>query len=350
MAVRGDGGLLLAGTATRGDWDSEADDHCDGDGPATRGFAVVELSAAGRLEGAHSLSEDELDGCAVAVERATLDENGLVVEGVVRGSPGLIPGDGGPETREEPYTTRFRPDDDEFDDAERQEPSGYAEVELPGGGTISIDEDPARERRTAEGIYTGTISLLRWRARGPPVWSRPVPAISPEVDTEEVGWAGGRGWRLFFDPRRGIYGFAHYSTWAGDEEVVLFRHRIDGHPDRSFGNGGRVLVEAPWFFGTKRAVRLPGGDFVVAGDAGEQEPGRVILRRFSGEGEPRPGFNRAARRAVACRPPFGLAAHRGSVFVVCSRDDGALVVLRLGPSGRLDPSFGRGGRPVVGRI
>lgn len=350
IVVRENGGILLAGTATRGDWDSEEDDFCDGDGPATRDLAVVEVSAAGPLEDVHSLSEDELDGCAVEVERAMLDSDGLVVEAVVREAPGLIPAEGGPATREDAYVTRFDPDDNEFDDAEPQERSGYAEVQLSGGDAISIEEDSARERRTVEGIPTGTISLIRSRAGGSRIWSRPVRAISPDVDTHEVGWEGGRGWALFVDPRRGIYGFAHYSTWSSNEEVVFFRHRLDGHPDRAFGDGSRLLIEEPWFHGTKRAVRLSDGDFVVAGAAGQEEPGRIVLRRFSGDGEPRPTFDRAAARVVACRPPVGLTSQRDNVLVACSRDDGALVVLRLGANGRLDPSFGRAGRLVVQRI
>jgi hypothetical protein len=348
--MRADGGLLLAGTATRGNWDSEDDDYCDGDGQATRDLAVVEVSAAGRLEGVHSLSEDELDGCAVDVERAVLDEEGLVVEAMVRESPGLIPGEGGPETREHKYAARFDPESDDLDGEEGADDAPHrtalARLQLPNGDWVVVEEDPARQRRPPDRPYSDVISLRRW-SNDSRVWSRPVRAISPDVDTHEVGWEGGRGWALFFDPRRGIYGFAHYSTWSSKEEVVLFRHRLDGLPDRAFGDGSRLLIEAPWFHGTKRTVRLPDGDFVVAGAAGRQEPGRVVLRRFSGEGEPRPAFDRAAARAVACRPPLGLTARGDSVVVACSRDDGALVVLRLGTNGRLDPSFGRGGSLIV---
>ena len=349
----GDEGLLLVGTATRGDWDSEDDDYCDGDGSATRDLAILELTSDGRLEGTHALDEDDLDGCAVEIRRTSMDEDRLLVEAVVRESPGLIPGEGGPESREHEYATRFDPAADEFENTRGEERSGYAKVAyaavaIPGGDIVTVAEDPARERRTEEGFYTGIISLTRRSEGGAPVWSRPVRAISPDVDTHELGWEG-RGWELFVDSR-GIYGFAWYSTWSGENEVVLFRHGLDGRPDASFGDGGRVLVHAPWFHRTKRAIRLADRDFVVAGAAGDEEPGRILLRRFSADGEPRPAFDRAAAHAVSCAPPVALAARTGGgLFVACS-DGGRAVVHALGDDGQAQSSFGDAGKAVIDSV
>jgi hypothetical protein len=348
--VADEGGMLLVGTATRGDWDSEDDDYCDGDGSATRDLAILELTSDGRLEGTHALDEDDLDGCAVEIRRTSMDEDRLLVEAVVRESPGLLPGgEGGPESREHDYATRFDPASDEFENTRNEERSGYAkvayaDVAIPGGDIVTIEEDPARQRRTEEG-YTGTISLSRRSESGAPVWSRPVRAISPDVDTHELVWEG-RGWELFVDSR-GIYGFAWYSTLSGENEVVLFRHGLDGLPDASFGAGGRVLVDAPWFYRTKRAIRLADRDFVVAGEAGEEEPGRILLRRFSVDGEPRPAFDRAAAHAVSCASPVALAARtEGGLFVACS-SGGRAVVHALGDDGRAQSSFGAAGKAVI---
>jgi hypothetical protein len=352
--VADEGGLLLVGTATRGDWDSEDDDYCDGDGSATRDLAILELTSDGRLEGTHALDEDDLDGCAVEIRRTSMDQGRLLVEAVVRESPGLIPGEGGPESREHDYATRFDPAADEFENTRSEERPGYAkvayaEVAIPGGDIVTIEEDPARERRTEEGFYTGTISLIRRSEGGAPAWSRPVRAISPDVDTHDVLWEGGRGWELFVDSR-GIYGFAWYSTWSGDNEVVLFRHGLDGLPDASFGDGGRVLVHAPWFHGAKRTIRLADRDFVVAGAAGDEEPGRILLRRFSPDGEPRRAFDRAAARAVSCGPPVALAVRSGGgLFIACSRG-GRAVVHALGDDGRPLGGFGEAGKAVIDRV
>lgn len=351
--VADEGGFLLVGTATRGDWDSEDDDYCDGDGSATRDLAILELTSDGRLEGTHALDEDDLDGCAVEIRRTSMDEGRLLVEAVVRESPGLIPGEGGPESRERDYATRFDRAADEFVNTRSEERPGYAkvayaEVAIPGGDIVTIEEDPARERRTEEGLSTGTISLIRRSEGGPPAWSWPVRAISPDVDTHDLIWEG-RGWELFVDSR-GIYGFAWYSTWSGDNEVVLFRHGLDGLPDASFGDGGRVLVHAPWFHGAKRTIRLADGDFVVAGAAGEEEPGRILLHRFSPDGEPRRAFDRAAARAVSCGPPVALAARSGGgLFIACSRG-GRAVVHALGDDGRPLGGFGDAGKAVIDRV
>lgn len=353
ITVREDGRVLLAGTATRGNWDSEDDDYCDGDGPATRDLAVIEVGTSGGVEGVHSLSEDELDGCAVEVNRAILRDGALVVDATVRESPGLIPGEGGPESREDGYTTRFEPEEDDFDEAEHDEPSGYAEVPLPDGGTVAIAEDPTREQRTAEGLYMPAISLIRWTREGRLVWAHPLRAVSRDAYFDEIAWEGGRGWEVYRDDDGRFYGFAHY--WlisAANAELVLFRHGADGRPDPSFGESGRVVLapDVPWSHRVKRAVRVAGGDFVVAGDIGGNGPGRVVVRRVSAQGERRRGFDRAAARAIDCRGPVALATQSDGLLVACSGREGELEIMRLRAGGRLDGRFGRGGRLVVRRV
>jgi hypothetical protein len=351
VSPRGDRGFLLAGTATRGDWDSRDDDYCDGEGPATRDLAVLELSAGGRLDGTHTLSESDLGGCAVAVEGATPDEGRLIVDATVRESPGLLGGEGGPESREREYATRLDPDEDEFDDVEPEDRLGYAEVRLPEGDSVAIAEDPGRERQTAEGLYLPTISLIRSMAGGARVWAHPITAISEDADLEDIVFEGGGGWALFRDGRGRYYGVAHYSLLSsGYVEVVAFRHRRDGRPDSSFGRRGRILVEAQWLHGTARAVQLRDGDVAIGGAVGQDEPGKVVVRRLSAAGEPRRAFDRAAAGPVDCRPPVALAARGDGVMVACSRGDGAFVAFALRGDGLLDRGFGRGGKVVVNRV
>lgn len=346
MVIHPDGRILLAGLARRGDWDSKQDDYCRGDGPATSDFAVVQLSPAGRVVASHSLSEDELDGCAVDVTRAELDPDGaLVLNGIVRESPGLIPGEGGPEARERDYAARFDPGPDEDFDADESDEDGrtgteLAALRLPGGDWLVVEEDPGRWR---PGAYLGIMSLRRWSDGESPLWSYPVRAISSKADLQDEE---GRGWALFHDARRGFYGFVHYWLNSGDREVVLFRHRPDGRPDPSFGERGRVLV-ARGIVGEARALRAPGGDFVVAVERGTS--GRVIVRRYTLGGEPVLSFGRQAGE-IDCGVVAALRIQPdGKLVLACSRR-GPTTVVRLLPTGHLDRSFGRNGKVVVRRV
>lgn len=349
IAVRGDGRILLAGVATRGDSDSEQDDYCRGDGPATSDFAVVHVTPAGRAVGDYSLSEDDLDGCAVRVTDAKLeDDGGLVLGGVIRESPGFS-GEGGPESREHGYAARFDPEPDEVDlDEAGRDPIGdtaMAQVGIPGGDSVVLQEAPFRERRDADGNYSGTMSLQRWRRdRDRPTWSFPVRAISRGAD---LVYEDGRGWALFFDPRRGFYGFAHYSLVSGAVEVALFRHRPDGRPDLSFGDRGRILVapDVRWSFGPKWAARMAGGDLVVAGAVGR----RLVLRRYTPDGRRVPRFDQAAGQ-IQCGELSALVVdHEGRLVLACVSRGGSSLV-RLLPDGRLDRDFGRNGKVVVPKI
>jgi hypothetical protein len=350
MAIRPDGRILLAGVATRGNPDSKQDDYCRGDGPATSDFAVVHLSPAGRVVDSYSLSEDELDGCAVEVTGAELDAEGaLVLEGYVREPPGFFPGEGGPESREDWYAARFDPEPGRQLDREeigKDDRIGtLAWRRMPGGDLAVVEEDPSRERRGPDGLYYGTMSLARWGDGDSPVWSFPLQAISPKADLE---YEEGRGWEVYYDADRGFYGFVHYWLVSGEVEVVLFRHRLDGRPDPSFGQRSRVLV-ARGSLGGARAARVPDGNLVVAVEVGTT--GRLILRRYTSRGEPVPSFARAAGE-IECGVLSALRIQAdGKLVLACSRrGNGGTTVVRLLPTGRLDRSFGRRGKVVIRRV
>jgi uncharacterized delta-60 repeat protein len=365
VVVRDDGRILLAGLATRGGYKSEGYGECRGEGTATRDFAVVHLSSTGRIEGDYSVTERDLESCAIHVSDTTLDaEGGLLVVGVVHEPPGLIerilgPGSSTPEQSERSYTARFAPEGpfDEEVDADQGHPSRapYAWLRLQNGDWLVIEEDPFRERRTPDGLYMGTMSLARYRERPNDLpsyrWSFPLRALSPkaDLDLEE-----GKGWALFSDSRRGFYAFAQYDLFSGDRELVLFRHRLDGRPDGSFGDDGRVLV-APGVAWSGEAVRDRAGDLVVVAQPGGNRS-RLVVRRYDADGSLKPDFGEAAEEALG----DGL----GGLAAVAFQPDGKLlvaarphagergpdVVLRLLQNGRLDPGFGRNGRVVIRKI
>lgn len=346
LALRDDGQILLAGLAQRGKWDSEQDDYCEGDGPATSDFMVVRLSSDGEVLDEHSRTEEELDACAVQVARAEVEDDALVVSGLIRESPGLFGGEGGPESRERGLTLRFDPEPEEIEsDPDREPTATYAHVQLPDGDLVVIEEDTRRQRLGPEG-YSGTLSLARRSDEPAREWAFPVP-ISPNVDIENLG--GGTeasDWRVFLDGRRGFYGFAYYPVLSSRlEEVALFRHRLDGRPDPTFGEQGRVLVTpgADWLYRTKRAARTPDGDLVVAGT---DQGGKLVLRRYTAAGEPVTAFGRAP---VECGSLEAFEAQRdGKLVVACARGSKkGSVVVRLLPDGSLDPTFGDRGRAVI---
>ena len=99
---------------------------------------------------------------------------------------------------------------------------------------------------------------------------------------------GDRTWALFFDPRRGFYGFAAYSKVIDEDEAstvdefVVFRHRRDGRPDMSFGDRGRVFLNRgrPFSVDPLQVVRAADGDFIVAGVTGTKRR-HVYLQRVN---------------------------------------------------------------------
>lgn len=370
VVVRGDGRILLAGLATRGSPNSEEYDECRGEGRATRDFAVVHLSPTGRIEGDYSVTEADLDACAQRVTESRLDaDGGLCIAGVVRTPPELMerifgPGSSTPESRDREYAARFAPEgplDESLDVEQVYEgaPRGeLAYVRMPNGDWVSIGEDPSRQRRDIYGVSYGTISLARWGKEPArrPRWSVPIRAIPDNLNLEDLEF-GDRTWALFFDPRRGFYGFAAYSKLLSEneesavDEFVLFRHRPDGRPDMSFGDRGRVLLHRgpPASVDPLQVVRAPDEDFIVVGVRGIERR-HVFLQRINPDGRLDRRFGRDGTVDLegAGSVPVTIAVDaNGKLVVAVSSKKRGTAVLRLLPDGRLDRSFGRSGMVVI---
>ncbi len=103
-------------------------------------------------------------------------------------------------------------------------------------------------------------------------------------------------------------------------------------------------------------VRLPGGELVIAGSAGDLTSGDVVLVRYLSDGtldgsfgvggiaRPLPGWTVAQGEVAMVR------ADDGAFFVaatVLAADGGDVLVARLGPDAAPDASFGDGGVRVV---
>jgi uncharacterized delta-60 repeat protein len=80
---------------------------------------------------------------------------------------------------------------------------------------------------------------------------------------------------------------AGWADRGGQTDIVVLRLDASGAPDPSFGSGGVVVVGDPATDEHAVAVALePGGDIVVAGDAGRAHARDFQVRRFLNDGSP----------------------------------------------------------------
>jgi len=145
---------------------------------------------------------------------------------------------------------------------------------------------------------------------------------------------------LAIAPSGGIYAAGYVG---GRGNAFLLAREADGTPSPGFGSGG--LVEEPGTLpadtGSSQAVLEPNGEAVISADtdSGARESRHVLiyfradgsLNTSRGSGS---GFVEA--RALAMIAPAGA----GRIYTTARH---ASEIIRIGPSGETDPSFGRHG-------
>ncbi|MEA2154657.1 MAG: hypothetical protein QOE11_797 [Solirubrobacteraceae bacterium] len=160
---------------------------------------------------------------------------------------------------------------------------------------------------------------------------------------------------------------------AAGDQIALARFLADGAPDGLFGAGGVALRDPsgggglPPGSGPAAIAAISSGQIVVAGSVGvatdDYESGeQIVVGRFSDRGLPDPGFGHDgfAVFQLGASSPQAHAASAARALAVLA--DGRIViagratdrsgserafVARLTAAGRLDTSFGRGGRLLV---
>lgn len=152
---------------------------------------------------------------------------------------------------------------------------------------------------------------------------------------------------LAIGPRGRILVAASNDAGPG-EGMAVFRYGADGRLDRNFGGGKGFLYTGD----SSRAVQLVLGGS-GAGALLEGKPGAVS--RFTAAGLPDPHFGEGGRvelptrrahfRAIALLPDGKLLVAGTTDWLA---EHARMLVLRLLPDGRPDPSFGRDGRATVG--
>lgn len=139
----------------------------------------------------------------------------------------------------------------------------------------------------------------------------------------------------------------------------LLRYTGRGRLDPSFGNGGKVdggSAQSPTKGGSSLSSAMAiqrNGKIVVAGFITFRHLADFLLARYTPQGQPDPSFGKAGKvQTHLVRNPSSvgyssaLAIQRDGKILDLSghSGDGTDVLVRYTASGRLDPSFGRGGK------
>ncbi len=141
-----------------------------------------------------------------------------------------------------------------------------------------------------------------------------------------------------------------HERGGGRPATLVAGYKPNGRLDRSFGDNGRVLFvnrrEGPSYTGLRGIVILPGGKMLVVGYRNSQP----FLARLKANGKLDGSFGNGdgkvlvgLQNAFCCPLLASVVALEGGGAIVLAKVWGGVVLLRLGPDGSLDRSFGRRG-------
>ena len=149
-----------------------------------------------------------------------------------------------------------------------------------------------------------------------------------------------------------VVGVAAFGTSFGPFTGVVARSAPDGTLDRSFaGDGILAIDDAPGF----TAVEVDdAGRILAAGAGGSASPDAVTVMRLEADGQPDPSYSddgstsatvgsiTPAFMPVVPQVDLTLGADGSAIVGVGNRREA--VIVRVGPNGALDGSFGNGGQ------
>ena len=136
---------------------------------------------------------------------------------------------------------------------------------------------------------------------------------------------------------------------AGDRaerNFVLARYNADGSLDRTFGQGGRVVTRVDRGHYASELVAQPDGRLVAAGAADRTS---VALVRYGADGKLDPSFGDGGAVVTTAARGSGLAIQRDRKLVTVGTGSGrsgrgVFVLARFLEDGSFDQSFGQGGK------
>ena len=232
-------------------------------------------------------------------------------------------------------------------------------------GTMSRPGPPPSSRSGARASGRHRVAVLPWVLVALVATARVAPATTPpSVPSDVRDRAFAASGRVVVDlggddtadalvlDARGRIVVAGTSRTAGRHQVSLSAIAADGSVDATFAARGTLRLDAG--SGAHVAALVAAGDgLIAAGWTGEAD-GDVLVLRVSPHGEPDTGFGARARDALRAAGreralAVTVATDRGLVVGGSTRvgGDERAFLARLLPDGRIDPSFGDGGRAVL---
>jgi uncharacterized delta-60 repeat protein len=143
-------------------------------------------------------------------------------------------------------------------------------------------------------------------------------------------------------------------------QFAVSRFTSDGKPDPSFGNGGTAVADlgSKYAAGAAEVALQHDGKIVVFGFSGSRMPdpaegigGSVIaIARFLPDGQPDSGFGTGGKLVTNLDRGFAAGAVRpdGRIVILATKGDAHDIasgeLVRYLPNGRLDATFGKGGK------
>ena len=189
------------------------------------------------------------------------------------------------------------------------------------------------------------FALVRYNARGTldPSFGR-----GGKVETDFGARSGAFAEAAAIQPDGKIVAAGHVSRDSGTH-VALARYNADGTLDRSFGQGGRVetRVGDGQSYGSALVLQAD-GKLVVAGRASRAGRGNFTLVRYGADGRLDPGFGEGGAVVASVGNARALALQRDRKLVTAGTSRGRryrqFALARWAADGSPDPGFGRGGR------
>jgi uncharacterized delta-60 repeat protein len=137
------------------------------------------------------------------------------------------------------------------------------------------------------------------------------------------------------------------KSGGADPDIGIVRFSADGSLDRSFGDNGLMRDETDRMWDEAADVVVqPDGKIVDAGKQGST----FLVARYDVNGDPDASFGNAGRVGdlfVNAHAHAVALQADGKIVAVGSDNDGDFGIIRLNPDGSLDTSFGSGGRLTV---